>query len=97
VDEVRRAEVFCANERDDSVTAKAIKRTRWALLKSSWNLNAIESEKLDGLQGANRGIFRGYLLRRASLPCSTFDSRGGRGSGCASGSAGRAARSSSRS
>jgi transposase len=35
------------------------------LLKSPWNLNAVERGKLDGLQRANRGIFRGYLLEES--------------------------------
>lgn len=65
IDQLRRAEVFRANEREDTEVARALKRTRWALLKSPWNLNAVENEKLDGLQRANRGLFRGYLLKES--------------------------------
>ena len=65
VDEVRRGEVFRTNESGDTEAARALKRTRWALLKSPWNLNAVENEKLNGLQRANRGIYRGYLLKES--------------------------------
>ncbi len=65
VDEVRRAEVFRAKEREDSAAAHALKRTRWAVLKSPWNLSELESGKLQRLQRANRGLFRGYLLKES--------------------------------
>lgn len=60
VDAVRRSEVRAAESTDD---AKALKGTRWPLLKSPWNLNASEEAKLADLQRANRRIFRAYLLK----------------------------------
>lgn len=60
VDAVRRAEVRTAPSTD---AAKALKGTRWALLKSPWNLNATENTKLADLQRANRRIYRAYLLK----------------------------------
>ena len=60
VDAVRRDEMRSAASTDD---AKALKGTRWALLKSPWNLNAMENAKLADLQRANQRIFRAYLLK----------------------------------
>jgi transposase len=61
VDEVRREEVREA-EVDDK---KALKHTRWALLKNPWNLTNFESRKLDQLQRTNHRIYRAYLLKEA--------------------------------
>ncbi|MBA3504361.1 MAG: transposase, partial [Betaproteobacteria bacterium] len=60
VDAVRRGEVRAA---EDAETARSLKGTRWALLKSPWNLNAVEAAKLEDLQRANRRIFRAWLLK----------------------------------
>jgi len=60
VDAVRRSEVRAAESTND---AKALKGTRWPLLKSAWNLNADESAKLADLQRTNQRIFRAYLLK----------------------------------
>ena len=59
LDEVRREEVRAAasDERSD------LKGTRWALLKSPWNLSDIETQKLSMLQTANKRIYRAYLLK----------------------------------
>lgn len=61
VDEVRREEVREAEVNDK----KALKNTRWALLKNPWNLTDFESQKLDELQRTNRRIYRAYLLKEA--------------------------------
>jgi len=61
VDEVRREEVREANVDDK----KALKNTRWALLKNPWNLSDFESQKLDELQRTNQPIYRAYLLKEA--------------------------------
>jgi transposase len=61
VDEVRREEVREAKPEDK----KALKKSRWALLKNPWNLTAIESEKLAELQRKNQRIYRAYLLKEA--------------------------------
>jgi transposase len=60
VDEVRRAEVRQVAGAED---AQALKRSRWALLKSPWNLNQHEEEKLAQVQRTNRRIYRAYLLK----------------------------------
>lgn len=60
VDAVRRDEMRAAESTDD---AKALKGTRWALLKSPWNLNTSETSKLADLQRDNQRIFRAYLLK----------------------------------
>jgi transposase len=60
VDAVRRSEVRAAESKED---ARALKGTRWPLLKSPWNLNADESAKLADLERANQRIFRAYLLK----------------------------------
>ena len=60
VDQVRRAEVREVAGTDE---AKALKKTRWALLKSPWNLDQREEQKLADVQQTNRRIYRAYLLK----------------------------------
>jgi transposase len=61
LDEVRRDEVRAANADERG----ALKNTRWALQKSPWNLNGVETMKLARLSNVNRRIFRAYLLKDA--------------------------------
>jgi transposase len=62
LDEVRRAEM----RRDaGSDGARALKRCRWALLKSPWNLNRRQGAKLRELQKTNRRLYRAYLLKES--------------------------------
>jgi transposase len=61
VDDVRREEVRQAEPEDK----KALKNTRWPLLKNPWNLTDIESKKLVELQQTNQRIYRAYLLKEA--------------------------------
>lgn len=60
LDAVRRSEVRAA---DDAQAAKSLKGTRWALLKSPWNLTTSQKATLHDLQRSNRRIFRAYLLK----------------------------------
>ena len=60
VDEVRRAEV---REAATSGEAKALKNTRWTLLKRGWKLDQREEAKLAEVQATNRRIYRAYLLK----------------------------------
>lgn len=62
VDEVRRAEV---REVAGTEGAQALKKTRWALLKSAWNLDRREEQKLSEVQRTNRRIYRAYLLKES--------------------------------
>lgn len=62
VDEVRRAEVRNAEDTD---AAKALKHTRWALLKNPWNLRQREGERLAEVQRSNRRLYRAYLLKES--------------------------------
>lgn len=59
VDAVRRAEVRAAG---DPRAAQTIKRSRYALLKSPWNMRRSECEKLADIQANNRRLFRARLL-----------------------------------
>lgn len=61
VDEVRREEVRQAVAKDK----KALKNTRWPLLKNQWNLTDFETQKLTQLQRTNTRIYRAYLLKEA--------------------------------
>jgi transposase len=61
LDEVRRDEVRAATADERG----ALKNTRWALQKSPWNLNGVETMKLARLSNVNRRIFRAYLLKDA--------------------------------
>ncbi len=62
LDEVRRAEVHAAPA---GPARKALKRTRWPLLKRAWNLRDLEVCKLATLTRANRRLVRAYLLEEA--------------------------------
>jgi transposase len=44
----------------------ALKKTRWALLKSPWNLTALERQRLAQLQRTNRRLYRGISSKRHS-------------------------------
>ena len=43
--------------------ASWIKRTRFALLKSPWNLTRTERQKLSDIQKTNKRLYRAYLLK----------------------------------
>ena len=60
LDEVRRDEV---RELDGTDEAKAIKRSRYALLKNPWNLTASQNQKLADVQKNNQRLYRAYLLK----------------------------------
>jgi transposase len=71
VDEVRRDEVREAEPEDK----KALKRTRWPLLKNPWNLTDFEDKKLADLEKTNQRIYRGYMLKEGLvgvLECSSI-------------------------
>lgn len=62
LDEVRRAEVRAVTDPEER---KALKRTRFALLKSPWNLTTIEDAKLTALPRVNSTIYRAYLMKES--------------------------------
>ena len=62
LDETRRDEVRSATTKQDKQT---LKNTRYALLKSPWNLTDAEHQTLGELEEANRSIFTGYLLKES--------------------------------
>lgn len=62
LDEVRRAEVRGAETRAES---RAVKRTRFPLLKRHWNLTRTDRQKLKDVQANNRRLYRAYLLHAA--------------------------------
>lgn len=64
VDEVRR-EQWRRLRPVDSAAAKAVKKSRWALLKNPWNLTVAEQDKLAALQIHNKGLYRAYLLKQS--------------------------------
>lgn len=61
VDEIRREIVREAGV--DDPAGKAVKKTRFVLLKNSWDLSRREKEKLSAVQRANKGLYRAYLLK----------------------------------
>ena len=63
VDEVRRDKVRQLKGLDDPDGAAAIKKSRYALLKSPWNLSAKEWDKLAAIQKHNAPLYRAYLLK----------------------------------
>lgn len=62
VDEIRRTEVRAVAGTEG---AHFLKHSRWALLKSSWNLDLREGEKLRDIQRTNKRLFRAYLLKES--------------------------------
>lgn len=62
VDEVRRSQVRSVRGQPD---ARAIKKTRWILLKAPENLRPKERERLSVLGSVNRPLYRAYLLKEA--------------------------------
>jgi transposase len=65
LDAVRRSlvrEAATADE-DDSDEPRAIKKTRWVLLKGWHRLDAEERARLHEVQRTNRPLYRGYLLK----------------------------------
>ena len=62
LDEVRRAEVRASADAEER---KALKRTRFALLKSPWNLTTLEHAKLTELPRVNATIYRAYLMKES--------------------------------
>ena len=61
VDEVRRSIV--RELATDPETAKAVKRTRFVLLKNPWNLTPDQRNKLAEVQETNKRLYRAYLLK----------------------------------
>ena len=62
LDAVRREE---AREAPTPADRKALKGTRWPLLRRAWNLRDLEICKLAALTKANRRLFRAYLLKES--------------------------------
>jgi transposase len=60
LDETRRDEVRAAETKEEK---KALKNTRWSLLKSPWNLTDADHLTLEQLEEANKSIFRGHILK----------------------------------
>jgi transposase len=62
IDEVRRAQVRALKGQD---AARAVKKTRWLLLKRPSTLRPDEQERLGLLAAANRPLYRAYLLKES--------------------------------
>ena len=62
VDQVRRAQV---REEEDPERKRAIKGSRFALLRSEWNLTVKDRAKISEIEGSNRSLYRAYLLKAA--------------------------------
>ena len=62
LDLVRRAEVHRAG---GARPGRYLKKSRWPLLKSAWNLRAEERERLEAIQRINRRLYRAYLLKES--------------------------------
>jgi len=62
VDAVRRSEVRGA---EDPAMARVIKRSRYALLKSPWNMSRSQHQKLADIQANNERLYRARLLNDA--------------------------------
>jgi len=60
LDETRRDEVRAAKDKEEK---KALKGTRWPLLKSEWNLTDADVQTLAELEYSNAAIFKGHILK----------------------------------
>jgi len=70
VDEVRREQQRAL---EDAGEGKALKKTRFSLLKNPWNLTRKEKQKLAAIQLNNRPLYRAYLLKESFQ--SIYDAR----------------------
>ena len=61
LDEVRRSLV--RELASDPEAARAVKRTRFVLLKNPWNLTRAQRRKLSEVQRSNQRLYRAYLLK----------------------------------
>ena len=91
VDEVRRTMV---RELEGTAEARAVKKTRYALLKNPWHLSESENAKLAQIQHTNQCLYRAYLLKESLPRPSTTDSPGEPARLCEPGSPGHLAQSS---
>jgi transposase len=64
VDRVRRA-IVRELTGEEAEAARAIKNSRYALLKNPWNLEPAEHDNLSTIQQTNRSLYRAYLLKEA--------------------------------
>jgi transposase len=62
VDAVRRDEV---NRQGSTAQGRALKHSRWALLKNPWNLTQRQGEKLSEVARTNQRLYRAYLLKES--------------------------------
>jgi transposase len=62
VDTVRRQEVGLQGE---AAEGRALKKSRWALLKNPWNLTQRQGEKLSEVARTNQRLYRAYLLKES--------------------------------
>ena len=62
LDTVRRQEV---RRLAGSEEGRALKQSRWALLKNPWNLTVRQGEKLSELKKTNQTLYRAYLLKES--------------------------------
>jgi transposase len=73
LDEVRRAQV---RDLVDPEAKKAIKNTRFALLRNPWNVEEGDKAKLSEIQRSNKPLYRGYLLHHALAHVLGYAQRG---------------------
>jgi transposase len=62
VDTVRRQQVGLQGE---TAEGRALKKSRWALLKNPWNLTQRQGEKLSEVARTNQRLYRAYLLKES--------------------------------
>jgi transposase len=62
VDKVRRSIVRTIEDKDE---ARAVKGSRWSLLKNPWDLSRPEKAKLSEIQRTNLPLYRAYLLKES--------------------------------
>lgn len=62
VDTVRRQEMGLLKGTDEG---RALKKSRWALLKNPWNLTQRQGEKLSEVARTNKRLYRAYLLKES--------------------------------
>ena len=65
VDQVRREMARRYREGDDPDAARAIKRSRFVLLRNRWDLSPKEWDRLAAIQQHNAPLYRAYLLKES--------------------------------
>jgi transposase len=65
VDEVRRDEVLGTGK--STPEGRALKNTRWSLLRNSWNMTTLDKERVSLVQKRNKRLYKAYMMKESLI------------------------------